>query len=113
MPVVGLCHRITTPVGRLKVLEDDASAGIFIRRLAPNEKITPTGTWLGVTRLLKPFMLIRRMVDNQLCDDTEIAPVCFSQEVLEVAQGAIGRMNTAKIGDVVPIISPGRGEKGK
>jgi hypothetical protein len=113
MPVVGLGDRIPGPVRSLEILEDDSCLLVLVGRLAPDVEITRAGSGLGPAGSLEPGVLIRRMVQDQLSDDTQVAAVGLSQECLEVAQRSISPVDVGIIGYVVPVVPQGRGTEGK
>ena len=53
-------------------------------------------------------MLIRGVVDDQLGDDAQPAPVRLAHETLEVAAGSIHRVDVVVIGDVVTVVAQRR-----
>jgi hypothetical protein len=54
VPAVRFSERIVTPVGSLKVAENDPGAEIFIQSFAPDVEVTPTGAGGGAARALEP-----------------------------------------------------------
>ncbi len=53
-------------------------------------------------------MLIGRMINNQFRDDTDTAFMSGGDEALDVSQGAVIRMHTAIVRDVVAVIQQRR-----
>src|SRR5260370_20150610 len=113
MPVVGFSDRIPGPVGRLEILEDDASVFLSLCRIAPDVEISPTASWGSVTRSLEPGMLVGGVIKNHLGDDADAPAVSLPQESLEVAHCAVGRVDVVVVRDVVAVVAPGRGKTGK
>ena len=72
MPVILPGDRIPGPVGRIGVIEDDARAQVFLIGIAPDVEI-PIGRIRIAARFLKPWMLIRRVIENQIGDDANAA----------------------------------------
>ena len=58
-------------------------------------------------------MLIRGVVDDQLGDDPDAAPVRFVDEAVEVRQRAVARMDVLVVRDVVPVVSQRRRVEGQ
>src|ERR1700732_497283 len=75
MPEIGLGDRVPGPVGSLEVLEDDARLAVAVRAIAPHVEIALRRARRGLSRSLKPRMLVRRMVQHQLGNDPKAAAV--------------------------------------
>ena len=73
MPVVGLGNRIPAPVGELEVLEDDPCVLVLLRRVAPDVEVAFRASGRRAPRTLKPGMLVRRVVQDQLGDHPDPA----------------------------------------
>ena len=58
-------------------------------------------------------MLVRRVIQHQLGDHAQSAPVSFAQKALKIAQRAIGGMNLGVIGDIVTIVAQRRRTEGQ
>ena len=54
-------------------------------------------------------MLVRGVVDHELGDDAELAPLGFLHEAAEIRERAEIRIDLTIIGDVVAVVAPGRG----
>jgi hypothetical protein len=52
------------------------------------------------------------VIDHQLGDDTELAPVRLTDELLEVGAGAVGRMHVVVVGNIVSVVAQRRGVEG-
>ena len=109
VPVIGLRHRVPRPVRFLGVDEDDARAGEFLVGVAPDIVIAPGRAALGAAGALKPGMLVRGVVDHELGDDAQIAPVRRAHEGAEIVHPSIGRVDAAVVGDVVAVVAQRRG----
>jgi hypothetical protein len=53
-------------------------------------------------------MLIGRVVEDELGDDPQAAPMSGVQELAEVVERAVARMDAVVIRDVVPIVAERR-----
>ena len=53
-------------------------------------------------------MLVGGMVDDELGDDPEAAPVRFADELAEVGAGAVVRVDPVIVGDVVAVVAQRR-----
>src|SRR5262249_34797022 len=104
VPVVGLRYRIPRPIRRLKILEDDSCIPILVRGVAPDIEVPPTATRFRPSGSLEPHMLVRCVIQYELGDHLDPAPVRFSQELLEIAQAAVGRVHIVVVSNVVAII---------
>ena len=60
---------------------------------------------------LEPGVLIGGVVDDQLDDDLHAALVGSVEELLEIVEGAVGRIDVDVVGDVVAVVAQGRGEE--
>ncbi len=105
VPVVRLCDRVPGPVGNLEILEDDASFGVALRRVAPDVEVARSAAGRGAASALEPRVLVGGVVDDQLDDDTQAAGVGLAQEDLDVVQRAVGRMDVGVVGDVVSVVA--------
>src|ERR1700719_4796514 len=106
MPVIRLCDWIPAPIGGLKVFKDDACARVLVGSIAPHIEVPPARSGRSFPGSLKPIVLIGSVINNQLSDHPQSAAVSFSQEVLEIAECPICRVNVAKIRDVIPVVLP-------
>ena len=89
VPVVRLSHWVPGPVGFFRIDENDAGFRKLLVGIAPHVKIAQLRARLRPPRALEPRMLIRSMVDDQLGDDPDIAPVRLSYEGLEIGHLAV------------------------
>src|SRR6266705_5859710 len=69
MPVVGIRNGIPGPVGRFCVDKNDPHALIKSVRLTPYVPV-PFAVFTGTSRLSKPGVLVRSMVQDHFDDDT-------------------------------------------
>jgi len=113
MPVVLLRDRIPRPVRALGIDEDDSRLSVKLIGVAPYVQVTLRRSRRRRARALKPRMLIGRVVQDQLDDDAQTAIVRGLQEILEVIEVPVARMNIDVIGDVVTVVSQWRGEEGQ
>ncbi len=51
------------------------------------------GTDLGLARLLKPCVLVRSVVDDEIEDELDTASVALLDELVHVSDGAVGRVD--------------------
>ena len=58
-------------------------------------------------------MLIRRVIDDELGDDADAAPMCLGDELLEVGERPVTWMDVLVIGNVIPIVSQRRRVEGQ
>ena len=54
-------------------------------------------------------MLVGGVIDDELGDDAQPAPVGFLDEGAEVIARAVLRMDVVIVGDVVAVVAPGEG----
>ncbi len=107
VPVVGLRHRIPRPVRELGVDEDDADAAVAIVGVAPHVPVAARIVG-GAARLLKPRVLIRRVIEDQLDDHAQPEGVRVLEELGEVLQRAVAGMDARVVRDVVPVVAERR-----
>ena len=81
--------------------------------VAPDVEIARRRAGLGAPRPLEPGMLVGGVVDDQLGDDADAAPVRLGDEAAEVAHVAVGRIDRAVVGDVVAVVAQRRGIEGQ
>ena len=113
VPVVGLGHRIPAPVGVLEVLEDDPGVPVAIRGVAPHVEVAPLGALGRAPRPLEPGVLVGGVVEDQLGDHPEPAPLRLLDEALEVAERPVVGVHPAVVGDVVAVVPERRGVEGQ
>ncbi len=108
VPVICLCNTVPGPVGVLEVREDDAGILVLVRRVAPDVVVAQRRAGIRPPRLLKPFVLIRRVIDDQLRDHADIPPVRLPQELSEIRQGAVLGVDVEIVGDVIAVVKQRR-----
>src|SRR2546423_5327696 len=83
VPVKATRFLVPSPVRVLSVCEDDSRFLIFIRRIAPNIPVSLRR--IGrLARLLKPGVLIRSVVNDQVCYDSYPTRVRRVEKVFEI-----------------------------
>jgi hypothetical protein len=112
VPVVVLGYRIPAPVRRLGVLEDDARVGVALGRIAPYVVLALAAARRGPPRPLKPRMLVGGVIDNQLRDYADAAPMGLAQEGFEIVERAAVGMDVGVVGDIVAVVAERRRAKG-
>src|SRR5207253_9272166 len=80
MPIVRMRNRIPRPIRRFEILEDDSRVLILFRRVAPDVIVAPRRSRFCPARLLKPWMLIAGVIDDELGDYANPAAVRLTQE---------------------------------
>src|SRR5690606_23021414 len=89
MPVVLLRDRVPRPVRRFRVREDDPGLRKLLVGVAPDVEVALRGARRRMTRSLKPRVLIRRVVHDELGDHLELAPMRLAYETPEIPQRAV------------------------
>src|SRR5262249_29286028 len=102
---------IPRPVRALGVDKDDSRLSVKIVGVAPNVEVTLEGSRRRRPRPLKPRMLVGRVVQDQLDDDSQAAIMRSLKEVLEIIECPVTRMYVEVIGNVVPIVFQRRREE--
>src|SRR5262249_30173348 len=92
----------------LGIVEDDASAGITLVRVAPDIPVARVGTRFAAPRPLEPGMLIGRVVDHEFSDDAQSAPLRLLHEAAKFLHGPEVWIDTPIIGDVVAVVTTRR-----
>ena len=88
MEVVRLRDRIPRPIRRLEILEDDARFLVALGIVAPDVEVAFLRAGGRAPRALKPFVLIGGVIQHQLGDHVQPAPMRLAQEGLEFLQRA-------------------------
>src|SRR5258708_5001117 len=83
VPVICLRQRIPSPIGKLKILKDDARIRIFICRIAPYIEVAFATSWRSPARALEPRMLVRSMIKNEFRNHKQTAPMRLFEERAE------------------------------
>jgi hypothetical protein len=113
VPVIGARDGIPRPVGRLGVGEDDPGVGVPVGRVAPDVVLAPRAPGRRAPRALEPRVLVRGVVQHKLADDADPPSVRLGEEVPDVGQGAVVRVDTHVVGRVVAVVASRRGEEGE
>ena len=114
VPVIGAGFRVPGPVGLLGIEKDDARAGVFLIVVGPDVEIAvQTSQVWRCAGALKPWMLVRGVVDHQLGDHPQAALVRLVDKAAHIRQRAIIRMHAAVVGDVVTVVAARRGIEGQ
>ena len=108
VPVVRLGDVVPAPVRLLGVGEDDPDALVFLVRVAPDVEVALGRSGGRAAGRLEPRVLIGGVVDDELGDDADAAAVRFGDEVIEVVERAVARMDVLVVGDVVAVVSQRR-----
>ncbi len=108
VPVVGLGHRVPGPVGHLGVAEDDPRALVLLVAVAPDVVVAKARARARAPGPLEPRVLVGRVVDHQLGDHLQPAPVRLADEEAEVADRAVRRVDVHVVGDVVAVVAQRR-----
>jgi hypothetical protein len=68
----------------------------------------PFGIVAGASRLFKPGMLVRSMIQDHFNNDAYSPTMSRRQECLEIFEGSITRVNRDIVRDVISVVSKGR-----
>src|ERR1051325_580241 len=104
MPEVGFRHRIPCPVGSLEVFEDNARFFVLLLVVTPDVVVALFASGGSAPRALKPGMLIRGMIQDQLGNYPDTALVRFGEKNLEVFEGAVIRVNFRIARNVIAVV---------
>src|SRR5665213_1452340 len=113
MPVIRLRNRVPRPVGFLRVGKNNPGVFVFLVGIAPHVKIALRRACRSRARRLKPGMLIGSVIHHQLHHHLHFPVMCRLQELPEIVQRAVARMNAGVVADVVAVIPQRRWKKGK
>src|SRR5262249_10928721 len=108
MPVVRLGNRVPGPVRGFRVDKNDPRVGMGLVVVRPYVIAPRRGAGLCRAGTLKPGMLVRGVVDDQLADDAYVALVCAGDDAAKIRQRAVVRVDVAIIGNVVAVVAPWR-----
>src|SRR3569833_1186669 len=109
MPVELTGFRIPGPVRLLGVGENNPGTQIFLVGIAPDVPVARAGFPVAAPGSLKPIMLIGGVIDDQLGNNPQAAPLGFDDEAPEILHGAEIWIIGAVVGDIVAVIPAGRG----
>ena len=107
VPVVGLRDRIPGPVRGLEVREDDPRVPVLLGVVAPDVEVPLEAPDGGPPRLLEQLVLVGGVIEDELGDDPQPAPLRLADELLEVRQRPVVGMHAEKVRDVVPVVAEG------
>ena len=109
VPVIGAGLVVPGPVRLLGVGEDDARAGIFLVVVAPDVPVARAGVAAAALGALEPGVLVGGVVDDELGDHPQAAPLGLVHEAAEVPHVAELRIDVAVVGNVVAVVAPRAG----
>src|SRR4029079_16537276 len=107
MPVILLRHLIPCPVTALKILENNSNIFIFRRIITPHIVIPFVGISRRSPCSLKPMMLIRSMIDDELRDHFQVATMRLFQKLLKLINIPVGSIDAVVIRNIISIILKG------
>jgi hypothetical protein len=84
VPVIGLGHRVPGPVRGFRVDEYDPGVGIGLVVVRPHVIAPRSGARLCRAGALKPPMLVRGVVDDELGDDAYVALMCAGDDAAKI-----------------------------
>ncbi len=105
MPVIGLGFGVPGPVRFLGVGEDDARLRKARVGVAPDIPVARARVRRAAARAPEPGMLVGGVIDDQLGDDTQAAPLRLGDEAAEVLHRAERRIDRTVVGDVVAVVA--------
>src|SRR5579864_528613 len=111
MPIEGRCFLIPGPIRFLGIGENDPRAFVFLVGVAPDIEIARDRIGPCLACALKPRVLIRGVIDDELDDDAHMAPMRLAHELTEIAQGSVGLMDIAVVGNIIAIVAQRRGKE--
>ena len=91
VPVVRLGDGVPGPVRRLVVLEDHPHAGIAVGGVAPHVEVPPPAARRRASGPLEPRVLVGGVVEDELGDHPQAAPVGLAEEAPERLEVAVAR----------------------
>ncbi len=105
VPVVRAGHIVPGPVRFFRVAENNGCAGKLLVAVAPDIEVALVRTCRCPARCLKPWVLVRGVIDHQFRDDAQPALVRCAYETAEVAPRSVRRMHVVIVGYVVSVIA--------
>ena len=107
MPVVLAPLRVPCPIGFLGVDENYPCIAIAMVIVAP---YVPVSLWVGtvLTGLLEPYVLVARVVDDQVRDHPDTVAVGLVDELGDIGDLAVLRQHCPVVGDVVAAVAQWR-----
>src|SRR5439155_9264953 len=103
--------RVPGPVRLLGVGEDNPRARIFLVGIAPHIPVARARLWIAAAGALEPLVLVGSMIDDELGDDPQAPLLGFDDEAAEILHGSEIGIYRAVVGDVIAVITAGRGIK--
>ena len=113
VPVVRAGDVVPGPVRDLEVLEDDPGVRVALVGVAPHVELARRAAGPSPARALKPRVLVRGVVADQLVDDADAAAVRVLDELVCVGEVAVHRVDVGVVGDVVAVVTHRRRVEGK
>ena len=107
MPEELLGDGIPSPIRSFGIGENNSSILVLLFGVAPNVKVSFGRTDRSLTGRLKPGVLVRGVIHNQLDHHLQTALVSCAQDGLKVVERAVHRMDVHIVGDVVAIVLEG------
>src|SRR5205814_5871781 len=101
VPVIGLRYRIPAPVRHFGIEKDDARFLEFIASVAPHIIVALWGTARRVAGALKPGVLVRAVVDDQLDNNADAARMRRRDKLAKIVKRAVSRIDRLVIRDLV------------
>ena len=108
VPVIRLGDRVPGPVRHLGIDEDDAGFLVFVAGVAPHVIVALGAAGRGAAGALEPRVLVGAVVDDQLGDDADVAGMRLFDEVAEIVERAISRIDRLVVRDVVAVVAQRR-----
>ena len=105
VPVVLAGDWVERPVRLLRVGEDDPRACVLRVRVAPHVVVALGRVFRRPARPLKPRMRVRRVIDDELGEHPDVQRVRGLDELSEVVQRPVDRIDRRVIRDVVPVVA--------
>jgi hypothetical protein len=113
VPVVLAGDRIVRPVRFLRVGEDDPRLGKRAIRVAPDVEGALGRSRGRAAGALEPGVLIGRVIDDQLDENPDVPRVRGADQLREIVERAVGRVDVAVVGDVVSVVAQRRRKEGE
>src|ERR1051325_10263756 len=95
VPIIRAHFLVPRPVRALAIDKYDTRTGVFLVVLRPDIIVAPWRSGLGTARPLKPWMLIRSMIDYKLSNDANSARVRLPNEATKVGERPVVGVNVA------------------
>ena len=105
VPVISAGSVVPGPIGDLEVFEYDPGVLVLLVGLGPDVEVARGALRSGRPRPLKPGMLVRCVVADQLGDHPKSPPVCLFDQEPDVAQLPVDPVDVGVVGDVVAIVT--------